>query len=178
MKKLPYILLLLALLPLMAMECEEPEVIEPPLELPPITQQGANTFGCLINGDVFNVTRNRNGPTFTALYQAIDFLFIRAIEDSNNARGLFAFGLRNNEANFEGNTFSLSDTAQTRFIFELPGCVIENHPDPSQIIDGQVTINRFDFAKPFVAGQFWFIAVTPECDTLRVTDGRFDVKLL
>ena len=178
MKKLSYILLIVLTVPLLAMECEEPEVIEPPLELPPITQQGANTFGCLINGEVFNVTRNRNGPTFTALYQAIDFLFIRAIEDSNTARGLFVFGLRNKEANFEGNTFSLSDTAQTRLLFELPGCTIDNHPGPNPVIAGQVTIDRFDFAKPFVAGQFWFIAVTPECDTLRLTDGRFDVKLL
>jgi len=159
----------------MATECEEPIIEEPPLELPPITQQGANTFGCLINGEVWVPQGQRGGTGIKAFYQAINFLTIDASHFRQEQYAFFGFGLIDSNAVYEGNTFTLNDTVATRLNFETIDCEVDNYPDPSQVIAGQVTIDRFDFAKPFVAGQFWFIAITPECDTLRVTDGRFDV---
>jgi len=35
------------------MTCENPPVPDPEPELPPITHEGKNTFGCLVNGKVW-----------------------------------------------------------------------------------------------------------------------------
>jgi len=177
MKKLSYILLIVLTVPLLAMECEEPNIEEPPLELPAITQQGANTFGCLINGEVWVPLGLRGTSGIRAFYQKATVLSIDTRNISDELRGIIEITARSQSADFESFSFDLNDTLDTRLAFEIGGCYIDNYPDPSQVIAGQVTIDRLNLGS-FVAGQFWFIAVTPECDTLRVTDGRFDVKLL
>ena len=52
MKKLT--LILLFTIPLLALKCNnDPEPNDPIDQLPPITQTGENTFGCLVDGEVW-----------------------------------------------------------------------------------------------------------------------------
>jgi len=43
-------------------------------------------------------------------------------------------------------------------------------------IDGQLNITRLDRVKKIVSGTFSFIIPTQYCDTLHISDGRFDIK--
>lgn len=52
----------------LAAECDK-EKLAPIDQLPPATQTGANTFGCLINGEVFKPSgSNLGGPVLSASY--------------------------------------------------------------------------------------------------------------
>jgi hypothetical protein len=42
---------------------------------------------------------------------------------------------------------------------------------------GQFIITRLDRQAGIVSGTFWFTLYKPGCDSVRVTDGRFDRKL-
>ncbi len=42
---------------------------------------------------------------------------------------------------------------------------------------GTLTITRLDLQAGVVAGTFSFLLAKPGCDTLRITQGRFDKKL-
>ena len=42
-------------------------------------------------------------------------------------------------------------------------------------ISGRLSISTLNESKVIIAGTFEFVTVTPGCDTIIVTDGRFDV---
>ena len=42
---------------------------------------------------------------------------------------------------------------------------------------GALTVTRLDRQAGIVSGTFWFTLYKPGCDSIRVTDGRFDRKL-
>jgi hypothetical protein len=41
---------------------------------------------------------------------------------------------------------------------------------------GQLTITRLDLQNQIIAGTFSFTLTKKDCDTVRITDGRFDLK--
>jgi hypothetical protein len=43
-------------------------------------------------------------------------------------------------------------------------------------LSGTLTITKFDQSSFMISGLFEFTQALDECDTMRVTDGRFDVK--
>ena len=61
-----YTLLLFLMIPLLATNCEDDPPLSPLEQLPPATQTGEYTFGCLVNGEAF-VPDNRGD--ITAIYQ-------------------------------------------------------------------------------------------------------------
>ncbi|MDU0369639.1 hypothetical protein ACFPAF_04475 [Hymenobacter endophyticus] len=48
--------------------------------------------------------------------------------------------------------------------------------DGVNIRTGTLTLTRYDPVARIAAGRFAFTLYEPGCDTLRVTDGRFDVQ--
>jgi len=58
---------------ILAVSCQQEEIAPP--ELPPITQEGANTFGCLINGEVWlpYTPRDQDSP-LSARYEVADYI--------------------------------------------------------------------------------------------------------
>ncbi|UOQ73224.1 hypothetical protein [Hymenobacter cellulosilyticus] len=57
--------LLLAILPLL--QCKS-DVTGPESQLPPATQNGANTFGCLVNGRPWTPRGNTGTSNYAVLY--------------------------------------------------------------------------------------------------------------
>jgi hypothetical protein len=56
----------------LASVAESTKLFDPVSQLPPETQTGANTFGCLVNGQVFKPGgSNLSGPNLAATYQYI-----------------------------------------------------------------------------------------------------------
>ena len=162
----------------------DPAPTDPASRLPPATQTGANTFGCLLNGQPYTPQgRVGSGPNFALSYDA-GFnggdLIVRTYQGDGQG-GNVAIDLHFVPGASIG-TYSLN----------LPGGVggasYTNSRDKSlcgEILTdasisyrrGSLTITRLDPSLKIIAGTFELRFVRPGCDTIRITQGRFDKKL-
>jgi len=169
------------LLMLLLAQCDRcKEEVKPVSELdklPPATKQGKFTFGCLINGKAFSETNSGN---MIAIYQ----------------QGFLFFGVDKNSQGYTiGMDISIPDPIElnkkydltqipyyrARFRKYLAGSS-SNSPicyyDFANTLSGQVIITRFDRQKFIVSGTFEYTTALPNCDTIRITDGRFDLQYI
>jgi hypothetical protein len=135
-------------------------------KLPPITQEGKNTFGCLVNGKAWVTETSIDA---VVAYQ-LDILQISACltnKDNDNCMSFYAFGDRTIETiNLVGN-----QNAGIGFGDKRSNC---DYPSENTLT-GNLSITNLDEIKLIISGTFEFTTVTNECDTIKVTDGRFDL---
>lgn len=148
--------------------------------LPPATQTGANTFGCKINGKVF-VPKGSSGTGTANPHVQYDldlngqpYLFIETFQYPTDINSGIKIGF--NVLNHLG-FYSLSDTFS--FLVGSPtgsnNCGgISNNPSNYKMGGGVVT--RLDIPNHIISGTFDFKYKTQQCDTVFITDGRFDIK--
>ena len=144
-------------------------------ELPPATQVGANTFGCLINGVPF---QNRGGGAtvrnLTTSYQRTPFedLSIGGIhfnpEPGINSRKVI---VRSSQLDIGVISPNFSKPSyRTRSDFEE----LEYYIDSTRTYSYSITFH--DETSNIVSGIFENYSYCPTTgDTVRITDGRFDV---
>ena len=48
--------------------------------------------------------------------------------------------------------------------------------DTNEDVTGELNLKKFDLVNQIASGTFWFNAVNDKGDTVKVTDGRFDVR--
>ena len=146
--------------------------------LPAASQTGANTFGCLLNGKVwlpkgFNGTSNLSlsyDPTFNK--GAFDLRSYRYPDNSTRVQyvilaldSLSATGFYPVEDIHQDVQFSDSNTCH---YYSFDSTVHRT---------GAITITKFDLMKGIISGTFLFNLSKTGCDSIKVTEGRFDVKL-
>ncbi|WP_304067358.1 DUF6252 family protein [Pedobacter glucosidilyticus] len=180
MKTLKYIIILISYFSLSASSCKKDKTgID---ALPAATQEGRNTFGCLVNGEVF-IARSRGG--FGPPYFECDYSFISGTNS-------FRFYLRGTDKIRSSNSNSIiiystgisliSDTklnleelkdgnASARYSETL----IDEY-NTSAISKGEITITKLDESKRILSGTFWFDAVNEAGEKIKVREGRFDMK--
>jgi hypothetical protein len=175
-----YFILALILLSLTA--CKKDKHIDgtgtpPPQQqqLPPITTEGKNTFGCLVNGEVWL-------PEITP-YQMFHYPLTSSYENTlfrvtakkyfSNEDILQIITLYidnvNNEGNYPLNSSILPVGAYGDYI---NFCIYTT--DSTQI--GIVEILKLDTSNKIIAGTFEMKLWKEGCDTINITEGRFDVK--
>ncbi len=148
-------------------------------ELPAETQVGANTFGCRFNGRAW-IPEADEKP----LNNCTDLRFeFEPYRDS----GFFSFTATNCKqggyvsinADIAGKTgiYPIGDLDSTYRSLILAGdkCTYESG-EPDTYCQGSITFTRVDYRAGIVSGRFAFVIHKPGCDTLKVTDGRFDLK--
>lgn len=149
--------------------------------LPPATQVGANTFGCLLNGKAYipyGGDGNRGGPfqiayepsfrkgeltvsAFRYTTKSDTWQSILLSLDSVQATGRYALHLpRRQEALFND---------------EQTGCAF--HLGEPHYRAGELIITRLNKQRGIIAGTFHFKLYRPGCDSVIVTEGRFDYQL-
>ncbi|MDQ2770914.1 MAG: DUF6252 family protein [Bacteroidota bacterium] len=172
-----YLLLLAALLGLSQCHKKDPEPVD---QLPPATQTGANTFGCLVNGQGwtpqgYNGRSNyslvydagyRNGTLNISTYRyggngSPDVQYITLASDSLKAIGRYPLTIPHHQE-------ALFSDSRTKCEF-LGG-------DP-YYRRGTLTITRLDLQAGIISGTFEFTLAKPGCDTIKITQGRFDKRL-
>ncbi|WP_125917017.1 hypothetical protein [Hymenobacter coccineus] len=175
-----------ALLLMLGSECKHdasvPPLADPLSLLPAETQTGTGTFGCLVNGKAYTTASciKCNGD-----WQGINTL---AINGNTNANSdfhgeLFTASMLINGTLRSGQNFNLATLQQSpnptnnQFVANAVAgskpCVYEGN----YVKTGRVELTKFDGVARVAAGRFAFTLYEPGgCDTLRVTDGRFDVK--
>ncbi len=147
-------------------------------QLPPITQIGANTFGCLVNGIVFLP----KGSTETGKPN------YRVMVDPTYNDGQFSVNcyavINSNETQFldfgsdsiKGiGRYPLRIVGRLRIAWSSADCKTDVF-DTISYRNGYLNITRYDLPVGIFSGEFEFTYKPPTCDTIRITSGRFDYK--
>ncbi|MBN8835526.1 MAG: hypothetical protein J0H76_14215 [Sphingobacteriales bacterium] len=176
MKKLLLITCSIAALFFAACKKDKQPTPDNPYGLPNATTEGKNIFACRVNGQnwisktsiynlgggVSNDTLYAHGsnPSSTTYYEQYD-IAIAGFSYLNNIYLLNDTSIR----------FAQFSTNNQCFVPQsgLGVGIGKNY-------EGQLTITKLDTTTKILSGIFWFNISTDNCDTMKITDGRFDIK--
>lgn len=178
--KLPLYLALLLLT--QCSKCKnDPTPADPTSQLPPATQTGANTFGCLVNGQVYIPGGNAGPSNFGVLYELGPMganLNIQTYRINKNGRQYInlSCGPVTQVRAYSLNIPVTEGTASYTNTYLPTQCSSYDGNMPPLHRKGQLVITRLDTSKGIIAGTFEVTFYQPGCDTLKITQGRFDAK--
>ena len=163
---------------LLSFSCEKKNIFnpEPPDELPPATMTGANTFGCLVNGEVWR-------PYTESIWESS--LNVKHDKGWVNCDQLFIGANRKFSSDFNQeiiinvwcpklgiNNITPGKGVFLDFFVEPP-CGYRYRVDT--LSPYTINITKLDTINNIASGTFEFTVINNECqDTLRITEGRFD----
>jgi hypothetical protein len=164
----------LILLLFLATACKKKDVA-PIDQLPPATQEGKGTLGFLVNGQAWTPKGNNGTPNlgfyYDPGYKAGEFNLSAYRIPAKGQREHFV--ISTDSLNFK-RTFSLNDPSVGSARFTNDVCSYNR--DEEVFREGRLTVTKLDLQKHIVSGTFEFTLFRPSCDTVKVTDGRFDLK--
>jgi hypothetical protein len=165
--------------------CKKHKNVNPIDQLPPETQTGAEAFGCLVNGQVFKPKGSSlSGPNLSAIYQYLYFNsssgYVLAVNaaDKKDPCNITQIGFRFDSTKIKEGTYLLKSMqkGQGGGGYQILKCSNSlNEFLSNDQIGGQLNLKKFDTVNQIVSGTFWFNAVNEKGDTVKITDGRFDV---
>ena len=148
--------------------------------LPPATQTGANTVGCLVNGEVFLPKAEGINPAVVVNYEYIngEFFFTLAFRDLQGSNNEFV-SVQTSRINLEiGQTYILNKNQEEDGDYTGGGGTygpdINNHFVTTTTKTGELTITYLDLSNSIISGTFWFDAINEEGELVEIRDGRFD----
>ena len=152
---------------------KSPPPANPLDQLPPATQTGQYTFGCLVDGRAWLPAGSPlNGPLVTASYASRNLVVVA--NGASKVNGVVSGGIMHIEINaisIPGRyILAKKDTSFVRY--DTGQCVFTTdalHP-------ATVEITRLDLVARIVSGRFAFTLDTPGCGQVIVSDGRFDAR--
>ena len=187
MKSQSLLIYFLALTILTASMCRK-KPVDPIDQLPPETQTGANTFGCLVNGEVFLPGGLQlSGGSLNCVYQYIyngttnGYVFGISGGKRGTNCAVESVGVRLDSMIVQqGVTYPLTIESHgygngQYFIINVPCGNLNTIYQTNNSVQGSITFLRFDLNNQIASGTFWFNAINPNGDTIKVTNGRFDV---
>ena len=177
--------------------CKKTSTIVPDNQfgLPNATRSGANIFACRVN--------DNNWIVDDSSYQRITTSF--STSNNRDSFWVFAAGAADRTFDLilfkifdkinTGSSYRLNDTTKAlantfRILATCGQTVGYGGSQSNNAIDGNITITRFsgNYFVPsccqygsydpnaIISGTFNFIVAIPNCDTIKVTDGRFDIN--
>ena len=177
MKKLIFLLTAIALLS----SCDKDgQIFASKDKLPPETQTGDNTVGCLVNGKVFLPHAEGINPEVNCFYQLVEkeFFFNMTFIDY---RGITPKGvsIQTRHINLEvGKTYELNKNIIDDGDFIGGGGNYDigasNRYFTNSIKTGELKITRVDLSHSIISGTFWFDAVNSAGEKVEIREGRFD----
>jgi hypothetical protein len=155
-------------------------------KLPPATQTGANTAGCLVNGIAFlpkgyvlpgNLICNyTDGENFSLTISEEIF------QGSNQMLRSVIFGSQNQNLHDNvGVTFTLGQNnydGYSKFgIYVINGAFTDepNYYSTSSTINGEFKITYHNYNQAIISGTFWYDAINSNGEIVKVREGRFDM---
>lgn len=142
--------------------------------LPPATQTGENTFGCLLDGEAFLPAGGIN--PLDCVYQFVDGGYYFALQgnkrDEKNHIILIGVGTKNKEIE-EGKTYQLLENVEGNCtgVYAYAG----EFRYTSEIHTGELNITKLDFENNIVSGTFWFDVKDENGVIHEIRKGRFDI---
>ena len=140
-------------------------------QLPPATQTGENTFGCLINGEPFSIT---NSSQIGAVYQGGLLQFSATFEQGSSDESV-AFNLinplnENQVYEFDNNSYRAGYSLLSDGLI----CIYEF----DDTLEGNMIFTNIDTVNFVISGTFEFSTVNDDCENINITNGRFDLQYI
>ena len=177
----------LLLICLITSNCKKHKTTADPVsQLPPVTQVGANTFGCLVDGQVFVPKGSLfSSPSLQCAYQYLDnssskgFYFQLSAKHQYSSQNIEGVAIGTENLKINDGEFILGDSFKENKAFGM----YTKYTDVGNLklytqdnASGRLVITRFDEVNQIVSGTFWFSVVVNPGDTVKITDGRFDMQ--
>lgn len=165
---------------LLLIGCHSCQLLDTPLpkteleKLPPATQEGKGTFGCLVNGKAWFTKSYTNAG---GAYQLGHLGIYGIVDIPHLSMGIDLWDIIGRPILTTG-SYSLLATAPhnaSASVFKSLTCMYGGSSSREDVLSGQLVISKLDKSKYIVSGTFEFTIAHPGCDTLRITDGRFDI---
>jgi hypothetical protein len=161
--------------------CKKDDNKTPVEQLPPETQTGANTFGCLVDGQVFIPKGDPfGGPIKKAQYQFVNGGYYLVISGSKTTSegvsGVDIFSdstLQLSVGIFNLSTYNANGKYSGAFVKIVNATI--NQYRTNEINLGQLIITKFDEANQIISGTFWFDAKNVNGEIMQIREGRFDM---
>lgn len=142
--------------------------------LPPATQEGKNTFGCKVNGEIWIPNGSFSFPRLDGYYDK-GIVSLRAHKDGPAQNDLEAFGMYHGKIKNGTGTYSMTSVRGEVSVSFFKGIGNEDFITDS-LHTGYLTITRLDSVNSILAGTFYFDAISDQGNIIKITDGRFDLK--
>jgi hypothetical protein len=147
--------------------------------LPPATQTGANTIGCLVNGQPWTPQGFDGSSNYSISYDQRGGVFdLRTYRYQQEPNNNYQYIILEASRLYASKSYSFQDSINTKAAIDdrLTGCDLSSH-EQGTYHKGTLTITRFNLNASIISGTFDFVLAKPGCDTVRVTQGRFDKRL-
>jgi hypothetical protein len=154
-----------------------------PLELPPITTTGENTFGCLLNGEVWLPEMHFNMGGLHRLKASYfnGVVWITAMKKPGSEAPDIKQTIDLNVASQLADSMALTYPHDGSSVFIGAWANYHDHHThcdyrTDSINGGFLQFLRFDSTAKVMSGIFEFTVVEPGCDTVFIREGRFDIN--
>jgi hypothetical protein len=171
-------LILLAIL--LSLACCDKDDNKPKTELeklPPATQTGANTAGCLVNGVAFLPKGYLPSGNLVCNYsdgKNFSISFAQRLNNQTILVGVISY----NQSLVVNEIYQLKEYGSNSQFGEYN--IYQNIGDiqykTTPTITGELKITNHNFNKATLSGTFWFDAVNSAGEIVQVRDGRFDME--
>ena len=152
----------------------QPQPPKDPLStLPPESQTGKGTFGCLVNGQAWTPAGSPlGGPLLSVVYYNNRFgVSANRMTSVNSTASFQRIGFSFDGIQTAG-TYSLTDSLTKVGSYEDFGNFCKLYTSKAQV--GTLVITKLDPVARIVSGRFSFTLEKEGCGRVVVTDGRFD----
>lgn len=174
MKKLILMLCFLPLLSITSCEDDDNNNCQGIDCLPPATQTGAGTFGCLVNGEPFV----DNSGFFNCFYQLVDGEYFFGIQAEDNVINIAAIAIGSLQKEIEtGEVIPLNLRENNEFYALMDFDTLQLAGSTNESDDGFIIFNEFNTNSNIVSAIFEFTITNSITGiTYEITEGRFDTQ--
>jgi len=150
--------------------------------LPPLTQTGAQTFGCLIDGTLFIPKGSGIGsPIKESVYTIANRTPLFTMVATDRSSSSRAFSLRIRTEGIELKTGMIiplvnEGVGRASVIYYDDQVSVSEKYITDEINKGELEITRFDLTNKIISGKFWFNAVNINGKVVKATEGKFDMN--
>lgn len=147
---------------------------DPISQLPPATQTGEGTFGCLVNGEPFV----DNSGFFNCFYQLVDGEYYFGLTAQINGDNYVQIDIGSLKSEIQINTsLELKEREDGNFYAWLSFDCICPQGKTNSNLPGNLTITKLDESNNIISGAFEFTVINPNTgDIYEITEGRFDTQ--
>ena len=155
--------------------------------LPSETQEGKNTFGCYVDGQLFTAATTLFGfvrpvnvnyfNNSTSMYRA-GFISIEGIDARStlNVAGTIVINKLNIFNTGEYSLIDMGDSCGANYTCDDIGYYNTKSGQSYSATAGKLTISKLDTLNKIASGRFYFTARDRFGNKVEITDGRFDAK--
>jgi hypothetical protein len=155
--------------------------------LPPETTVGANTFGAIVNGEIWSFDKDKGDPIGASL-ALNDLLSLSAGFDNDTDRresiSIAVFGVAVQVQSYFFSTDDSSVNGDFNYTNLDMLCIYNRSVNENTVFNGSLEITYLDKVRQIVSGRFEFEIFidgepregTNACGVIKVESGRFDLK--